>query len=294
VRGRVAAIDIGSNSVRLLVAESGVFFEPVYRDRRVTRLFGGMRDGMLNDESVGRTALAVEELIARARGHGADRIEAFGTSALREGINGGLIADCAAHAHVPLHVLSGEEEARIAYAGASSSGREGLIDIGGGSTEWAVGADGVVIAAGSAPVGAVRLGEVLAQGTVRGPIEFAKQAMAAVHASVASHEADRWIGVGGSITTLAAMIKQLETYSDEMVDGVLIAYDQAKAMYDLLVFLPPPLRAEMKGLEKSRADIIHFGIAILLAFFEMTGVKEIRAAVADNLAGYLKLYMKDR
>lgn len=290
---RVAAIDVGSNSVRLMVAEFGAFLTPVFADRRVTRLYQGLRDGLLDERAVERTADAVCEFIRLAGEHGAERIEAFGTSALREGSNFGPILERAARADVNLRVLSGEEEARVAYAGAAPSGRAGLLDIGGGSTEWVAGEDGHVLAAASAPVGAVRLSEAAsARKTLRAPVDAAIEAMKPAYEAVAPFPPDQWIGVGGSITTLASMLRQLTEYSDEAVRGVEITHTQAKSFYDLIVFMPSPLRAQLKGLESARADIIHFGIAILLAFFELTGAPEIRVGVADNLLGYIGTYLQ--
>jgi exopolyphosphatase/guanosine-5'-triphosphate,3'-diphosphate pyrophosphatase len=105
-----------------------------------------------------RTLAAIDRLAARAQAQGARAISGFGTSAMRDGYqNAGELIARAAAMGVALTVLSGEEEARLAYAGAAPAGSAGVIDIGGGSTEFMTGEGGRVLAAASAQMGAVRL-----------------------------------------------------------------------------------------------------------------------------------------
>lgn len=281
---RVAAIDVGSNSVRLLVAEDGAFLNAIFRDRVVTRL--------LDAAGIEKTCAVIRAFADAARQHGAETIEAFGTSAVRSGANRDAILACAKDAGVFMRVLSGEEEARVAFLGAAPKGRAGVIDIGGGSTELIVGEDGAPRLAASADVGAVRLMKMpAAMGTMRAPVDASRGILQGAYEHIRAFPVDGFVGVGGSITTLAAMLKQLDKYSDEAVDGSVITHRQAKSMYDLILFTPPPLRASLKGLEKARVDTIGYGIAVLLAFFELSGEEKISVSTQDNLQGYMRAYL---
>ena len=158
-----AAIDVGSNSVRLLIAraENGMLTR-IGSDRSTTRLLNGVKDGFLVGDPVEQTAQAVARFVHTAREAGADFIEAFGTSALRDAKNASLFSDrTEALCGIRVKVISGVDEAQLAFAGAAPFGRCGVIDIGGGSTELIVGMDGQMLRAHSAQVGAVRLMNLL-------------------------------------------------------------------------------------------------------------------------------------
>lgn len=135
---RLAAIGIGSNSVRLLVADAAAngAITPVLRDRCGTRLFAGLVDGALTEESMEVSASASRELERKAREAGAGKIYIFATSAVRDAKNGdAFIERIRSMTGLTLDVCTGEQEALLSYAGAAKPGLCGMIDIGGGSTE---------------------------------------------------------------------------------------------------------------------------------------------------------------
>ena len=160
---RSAVVGIGSNSVRALVVETtGDTFVRCWRGREGTRLFAGLDGaGNLSPESITRTAEAAGRLAAEARRLGAEEVDVFATSAARDAANGAVfIGEIARQTGVEPVIISGEEEARLSFLGASEaagSGRCGVIDIGGGSTEIVTGTGEDIDCAFSCQMGAVRL-----------------------------------------------------------------------------------------------------------------------------------------
>ena len=156
---RLACIGIGSNAIRLLEAEwNGEGLCAVRRERRGTRLFAGLVDGKLTDYSIQSSVDAVAELAMLARKDGAQEIFVFATSAVRDASNGDLFTDAAQKASgTHIDIITGEQEAVLSYIGASSGGRCGVIDIGGGSTEFTIGEGHEVLGAVSLQMGAVRM-----------------------------------------------------------------------------------------------------------------------------------------
>lgn len=288
----VAVIDVGSNSVRLLVAgRSGGQLFPIYTGRVVTRLLEGLRDGALSAPAMARTAEAIAALAAEARALGAQEIEAFGTSAMRDGgKNSRGLIEKAAQAGVSLRVLSGEEEARLAYAGAAPAGNSGVIDIGGGSTEFMTGRDGQVLAAASAQMGAVRLKEM--SGGETDPEKLLARARAALEpaarAALINPPEDGWVAVGGTFTALAAMEQRLSRYDAAKIQGFRLTAGAAHAWLRRLTAMTDEERLKIPGLIPERADIIPFGAAIAAACFGLIGEPFVTVSDRDNLLGYLK------
>ena len=156
---RLACIGIGSNAIRLLIAQwSQEGLCVIRRERRGTRLFAGLVDGALTRQSIRSSVEAVAELAMLARQSGAQEIFVFATSAVRDASNGDeftRLAQQASGTHI--EIISGEEEAVLSYIGASRGGRCGVLDIGGGSTEFTIGEDDRSLGAVSLQMGAVRM-----------------------------------------------------------------------------------------------------------------------------------------
>lgn len=291
---RVAVIGIGSNSVRLLVADcQGKRYRVVLRDRCGTRLFAGLRCGTLSEESLEGTCAAACDMALRARTLGAEDMCAFATSATRDAANGYVLRDMLfKRAQIKLDICTGEEEARLSYYGAARPGLCGLVDIGGGSTEWTIGRDGVPLAAISLQVGAVRLrqaADIACAEDLPGIVARARAVLTAgLGALTAVPRPNLWIGVGGTFTTLAAMDMQLPTFDRSLVEGY--ALSEARVWYwaRLLADMPVELRRTLPGLQPQRADIVAHGIAILLACFPLLGLESITVSDQGNLDGYLR------
>jgi len=235
-RVRLASIDLGTNTVRLLVAEvtaGTAAWRTVHAEQRVTRLGEGLRaSGTLGDAAAARTAAAVVAYVARARADGAARVAVVATSAVREAANGrAFVTDLERAAGSAVRVISGDEEARLTLAGIVAGlgplpGVVAAFDIGGGSTEYILARDGVLTAAASLRLGVVPLAERF---PFPGPVEAARAAAlrADVEAQLARElpavitttRIDRLVGTAGTVTTLAALDLGLLDYDPARVQG---------------------------------------------------------------------------
>lgn len=289
----LGAIDVGSNSIRLMVARVADQAVEVLATRRITtRMILGLEGGRLTEEALAENARAVAQLAAEARERGAEEVFAFGTSAMRDAENRGELIDRARRlGGVQIEVLSGEQEAQLAYGGCAPEGRCGVIDIGGGSCEILCGREGRVEYAGSAQMGAVRLMKRM-EGDDSDPqrlIDEARRVLAPVAAPARNHACERWVGVGGTITTLAAMTWGVSKYAPEAIENCPITRQGARQWLDRLAGMDLEARRQIRGLPAHRADVIAFGAAILCAAMEETGAQTVCATDHDNLEGYLRL-----
>lgn len=289
-----AAIDVGSNSVRLMVARSeGEQLSVLHTGRITTRLMNGVTDGVLQGESVENTALAVAAHVETARQLGANLIHAFGTSALRDAKNSDYFSDrTETLCGLRVNIISGVEEAQLAYAGAAPKGKCGVIDIGGGSTELIVGKDGQMLRAHSAQLGAVRLmNELNGRQDPDEMVAAAEERLQNTIGTVCTDAPDKWIGVGGTITTLAAMSKKVSKYTPHAIEDYPLTEELVRKWLKSLVEMPVEERRFLIGLTPNRADIIPYGTAILLAVMKSAKADPVHACDRDNLEGYIRRHM---
>jgi len=297
---RAAAIDIGSNSVRLLVADArpGGALKIIVKEIETTRIGEGMGcSGCLSQEAISRTIGAVTRFCSDAQEQGAERIYAFATAAVRDAANGGaFIAEMGRQTGLAPHVLSEEEEALAGFAGADVGDPCGVIDIGGGSTELAVGEGRVPRASVSMRMGAVYLSERYPLGDVADPLGL--EAMTQTAQSILRSDAGpirealggapvQWVGLGGTITSLAAMDLRMAHYDRERIQGHALSRETVGRWRDRLARTRAAERAAIPGLAPERADIILAGVVILDAFFAHFGIGALRVSDRDNLEGYL-------
>lgn len=287
---KIGIIDVGSNSHRLLaVALEGESITELARGKITTRMLSGLKDGAFTREAIDKNIAAIAQLKAQAAAVGCDRFMAFATSAMRDAENRQQVIDEAAAIGVEMRVLSGDEEAEMAYAGVGADGRIGIVDIGGGSTEILTGADGKVLGGGSAQMGAVRLTAKCPEGTPRERlIAEARQVLQPVFERADQVQVDRWVGVGGTATTLAAMDLQLTAYDAEKIQDHPITCGFVSRRLDEMLAMTLEQRRHIPGLQPERADIICAGAAIMMAFFELSGAETVYASDSDNLMGYLR------
>jgi exopolyphosphatase/guanosine-5'-triphosphate,3'-diphosphate pyrophosphatase len=293
-------IDIGTNTVRLLAAIKDGAIETLEKRLVTTRL--GMdagADGRLHLESIARTVQGAAALLkwGRARYPKAP-VHVFATSALREAPNRSDFTDLLhRRTGLDVHVVSGEEEADLAFAGAvETDGRAGVIDIGGGSTELMIGEAGRIEYVQSVKTGVVRLSDMF---DVSGRVgEKARAALeAAVRAALreftllpASAGTARWHGVGGTVTALAAMEARIEEYTPQAIQGLGLSHGAVCRWYKRLLTMPLDEKRRLTGLPRDRADVITGGACILVEFMERWGVDALIVSDRDNLEGYLKRY----
>ncbi|MBR2660169.1 MAG: Ppx/GppA family phosphatase [Clostridia bacterium] len=297
---RAAVIGIGSNSVRSLLADvSGTDFRRLKRDREGTRLFAGLdADGNLNRDSMDKTVSAVRRMASDARRNGAEKLAIFATSAARDAANGQeFMAEVERETGEPLRIISGEEEAELSFMGASAAAaanRCGMIDIGGGSTEIAIGTPAGIETAFSCQMGAVRLYRRLRIDRKEDmkPVEVAAAEILNDHLKdypeIELPEA--WVGTGGTFTTLAAMVLGQPWTDRTHVHGATIAAREIREIGETLAGMKVEDRIHLQGLQPSRADIVVHGICILLGVMERLGMDRIIVSEWGNLDGYFRKY----
>lgn len=278
---RLAAIDLGSNTIRLLVVETSGAGEWRALDQlqAITRL--GERldaDSGLAEPAMKRTVDAVAKCCARAESLGAGEVLIVATSAVREARNRDTFLDLVHRTTGrEVRVVSGEEEARLALLGALHgleirSGSLLLMDIGGGSTEFVLARGGAVVSAVSLPLGVVPLTE---RYMTEDPVDWNRYAeMARAVRDRLAREAlpsfsgsrpDSMLGTAGTVTALAALDQDLPAYDSEKVHGYVIARHRIERLLARLGAMPVAARAALLCLEPGRADVLIAGITICLA-----------------------------
>jgi len=300
----LAGIDCGTNSTRLLVAdESG---RSVERLMRITRLGQGVdATGRLADEAIARTVAVLAEYRNVLDRHGVDRVRLTATSAARDATNrDDFFAGAIAAVGVAPELLGGEEEARLSFLGATSeldpdAGPYLVADIGGGSTEFAVGAqqpDGVL----STDIGCVRLTEKYLHSDPPAPEELS-QAFDVVHGHLddvarvipSVVEAQRFVGLAGTVTTMAAVELGLATYDRDRIHHFVLTRAAAEDVFRTLATENRRQRVHNPGLEEARADVIVGGAVIVVAVMRHFDLQECLVSEADILDG-LVLSLRDR
>lgn len=289
-----AAIDIGTNSVRLLVAEStSGQLKPIVKELQTTRLGEGVsQSGRLSSEAMDRTVEALAILVQHANTY-TTQITAVATSAVRDAANKEkFLALCREHASIDVCVLSGEAEAQLSYAGAllgqDAAGECTLLDIGGGSTELAYGAGAKLIRLQSYNVGAVRLSEMFTAGK-NGIVDVISINDWLTHFW---YKQQQWPqnslrGVGGTITSLAAIAQELTVYDSQKVNNYCVSFAQIEAIMYRLALMTLKERKQVVGLQPARADIICYGLAILHSLMNWLEANEIVVSEQDILEGII-------
>lgn len=291
-----AIIDIGTNSVRLLMAEKDEKGEwkTLRKELRSTRLGEGMTDkATIGQGAKERTLSAVGEFTAMAKLEGAEDIFAYGTSIMRDASNGEEFADeVTAASGVPVRILSGKEEAYYSYIGAAGTSGviTSVVDIGGGSTEICVGFGTDVGARHSFRLGCVRCSKQFDTTTARGRGELKKHCFTLFRETdlmESMRNVKRWIGVGGTITSLASMLQELEVYDSSKVQDYVIHPEDVSEILEKLSQMSYDDKCHMKGLLPSRADIIVAGVVILDSLMEYFALSEITVSDRDLSEGLL-------
>ncbi len=291
-----AIIDIGTNSVRLLMAEKDEKGEwkTLRKELRSTRLGEGMTDkATIGQGAKERTLSAVGEFTAMAKLEGAEDIFAYGTSIMRDASNGEEFADeVTAASGVPVRILSGKEEAYYSYIGAAGTSGviTSVVDIGGGSTEICVGFGTDVGARHSFRLGCVRCSKQFDTTTARGRAELKKHCFTLFRETdlmESMRNVKRWIGVGGTVTSLASMLQELEVYDSLKVQDYVIHPEDVSKILEKLSKMSYDDKCHMKGLLPSRADIIVAGVVILDSLMEYFALSEITVSDRDLSEGLL-------
>jgi exopolyphosphatase/guanosine-5'-triphosphate,3'-diphosphate pyrophosphatase len=302
---RVAAIDCGTNSIRLLIADiersnGTTSLTDVVREMRVVRLGEGVdATGELAPAALERTFAATADYAELIREHGAEAVRFVATSASRDARNREVFVDGIRNLlGVEPEVISGDEEAALSFAGASSvlpilDGHQVLVvDLGGGSTEFVLGTAQGVIAAKSVDVGCVRLTER----HLRNDPPTAEQisaaeadvdaAMALAQRDVPLEQATAVVGVAGSITTITAHALRLPEYRPDDIHGAELPLDTVRAAATDLLEMDRSERAGLPYMHPGRVDVIGAGglvwRRILERLGELTGGRITTATASEH------------
>ncbi|MEN8655629.1 Ppx/GppA phosphatase family protein [Streptomyces sp. 21So2-11] len=305
---RVAAIDCGTNSIRLLIADADpATGELVDIDRRMQIVRLGQdvdRTGRLAPEALERTFAACREYARAIKAHGAEKVRFVATSASRDAENrDDFVRGVLDILGVEPEVITGDQEAELSFTGATKelTGRADLpkpylvVDIGGGSTEFVVG-DDRVRAARSVDIGCVRMTErhLVHDGVTSDPPTLGqitairadiKAALDRAEELVPLGDARTLVGLAGSVTTVAAIALGLDTYDPSAIHHSRISYERVKEITGMLLTSTHAERAAIPVMHPGRVDVIASGALVLLAIMERVGAGEVVVSEHDILDG---------
>jgi exopolyphosphatase/guanosine-5'-triphosphate,3'-diphosphate pyrophosphatase len=289
---RLAVIDVGTNSVKFhLVERSDDGMSLTLVDRAdMTRLGEGQSDdGALADEPVSRTVAAIAAMVTDAHGWGAFDIVAVGTAGLRRAPNRAALIDAVRdRTGVEVEVISGPDEARLAYLAATSAlptatGRLAVFDSGGGSTQFTFGVDGHVDEQFSVDVGAVRVAERfgLASAVSREALDDVFEFLGGALERLDDRpRPDAIVAIGGTSTNLAAVSHALSEYDPDVVHGTVLDLAELDRQIELYAAAGADERRSIRGLQAARAEVILGGACIVRTV--LTKLDHDRMTVSDR------------
>lgn len=278
---KYGVIDIGSNSVRLLLSDGS---ETFYKIAEITRLAKGMNgNGALVGKPADDTVTAVSFFVKKALADGAENVFAFATSAVRTALNGQEFCDRIFGAcGIRVEIASEETEAEIGYLGALGNSDGGIIDIGGGSTEIQVVSGGKRVYSKSIPVGAVRLTDACGQDE-----RLLNKICAEKALDFGMIPKTNFTAIGGTATTAAAIVLGLKKYDAKIIEGFTLEKSALFELKDRICRMPVEKRREIAGLQAEREEIIGSGLAFLCALYDKISIDFVKISDKDNLEGYL-------
>lgn len=295
---RVGVIDCGTNSIRLLIADiEGNNFREVTRQMQVVRLGQGVDEtNQFHPDAISRTFAAVDLYAAEIARRGVEKIRFCATSATRDALNRAIFVDgVKERLGTEPEVISGEEEARLSFAGATREFNKSdapflVVDIGGGSTEFVLGSESVDSAV-SVNIGCVRMTErhfrndpptvaeiAIARSDIQNAIDIA-------YASVDIKSAKTLVAVAGTATTVAAAALELPEYDRYAIHLSHISADQVHAVSNKFLNMTREERAALGYMHPGRVDVIGAGSLVLSEIMRATGAEEFVASENDILDG---------
>jgi exopolyphosphatase/guanosine-5'-triphosphate,3'-diphosphate pyrophosphatase len=299
---RVAAIDCGTNSIRLLIADPvDGHLGDVHREMRIVRLGQDIdATGRFAPDALQRTRAALVDYADLCRAHGVERVRMVATSAVRDAVNrDAFFAMTAEVLGVRVEVITGVEEAELSFCGTMDELSSGeapfvVVDLGGGSTEIVLG-DTQVVASFSADIGCVRVTERCLHSDPPTPAEVAtarevvRERLDEAFAVVPVQQARTWVGVAGTMTTLAALAQHMTTYDAAAIHLSRVSVDRLLAVCDEVISMTRAQRAALGPMHSGRADVIGAGAIVVeelaYALRERAGIEELTVSERDILDG---------
>lgn len=306
---RIAAIDCGTNSIRLLIAEvTGARLHEVHRETRIVRLGQGVdATGELARDAIARTRAALIDYAALLRLHGVERVRMVATSATRDAANRDAFFAMTAEvlgAVIPgsmAEVISGAEEAELSFRGAvgeldNAGAPFVVVDLGGGSTEIVLGkTDDEVVASYSADIGCVRLTERCLHSDpptareVAAARKVVRERLAVALQVVPVESARTWVGLAGTMTTLSALAHRLTAYDAAAIHLSRVPGDELLIVCERLVKMARKERAALPPMHEGRVDVIAGGAIVVEELArelrDRAGIDELTVSEHDILDG---------
>ncbi len=278
---KFAVVDVGSNSVRLMLVADG---KVLYKALNTTRLGEGLAERpLLKAEAIKRSAQAVASFYEQAKNEGAEHVSVFATAAVRTAENRQEFLDAVRSlCGLAVEVISGEEEAEIGILGALGNTDGGVIDIGGASTEIVVKKDGALIYKKSVDIGVVRLKDKC--GREKSAIEKTAWKAAEEYGNIPLRGSI--YAIGGTATTLAAQALRLDEYDSEKITGAVITAEKMREMAEFFLSMSVEEISALPCMPKGRADVLAGGAALFSILMQAHGFKELIVSDRDNLEGY--------
>lgn len=278
---KFGVIDIGSNSVRLMINVDGKTCAKYIQTTRLAENMG--TDKFLQAEPIERTVGAVSFFVDKARLEKVDVIYIFATAAVRQAVNkADFLSKVKDATNFDVDIISGEQEAIIGAVGALKGKDGGIIDVGGASSEVLVVLGGEVVYSKSVNLGAVKLLNECGQDKQK-CLQMIEQCIdnygKIPHAG--------FYGIGGTATSVASINLRMRTYNPQLIQGHVVTIEQVKSLRDMLFNLSLEEKMNLAGLQKGRAEVIAGGVALFYAIMKKIGLTHITISENDNLEGYL-------
>lgn len=288
-----AVIDIGTNSVRLMIADAlGNNIKTRMKTLRMVRVGEGMTSSRrIADAAFDRAKRAISDFVDIATAHDTQTLFCFATSAVRDAVNkDDFVQYIKSNCGVEIEIISGDREADLGFAGCIA-GYGGMFDIGGGSTEVMVGSPQDVAFKHSFQLGTVRSLQMFPTADEADTQAYEQAHRMARNTLLGIPHADgfTYVGIGGTATALAAIDLELKEYDPAKVQGHTISIARAEELCAMLESKTKLQRKEIVGLEDMRADVIVFGAIIMLEFMRAAHADAIEVSDRDNLEGFLAM-----
>lgn len=305
---KYCVIDIGTNSIRMLIAEienRHIIYSK--KDLETTRIGEGVdKTNRLSSDAITRSISVLKKFKAEALKEVTEDIKAIATSAVRDAVNRDEFLRAAKdEVDLDIEVISGEKEAELGFIGVVNGIEDNIdnllvIDIGGGSTEFILGNDQGIKYSRSLNVGAVRMtdkhiaNDPITDNEMNNLAEDIRSIISEIFDKINEFGKVQAVGIGGTATSLAAIAQELEIYDRDKVHNYELKVEEIKEMIEKFRSLNNDERKKIKGLQPKRADIILAGSKILYEILTGLGLKTIKISEFDNLEGYIYWDMKNR